>query len=130
MKYLAIVVLAMGIGCSGPVPEEGVPVGRAFGEGRGFELRIRQEASPLSARRFVPVYSPPRIFAVYVPSRVSRERDLLIGEHWIFMKLDEGGWFSEREPEPPRPQERAGPDALRRLLRGIRGTRFDRVIRE
>lgn len=64
-------------------------------EVEGLTLGVA-EASPLRAAKEIPVLSPPEVFAVYVPSHVDRERDLLVGEHWLFFKLSESEWFTER----------------------------------
>jgi hypothetical protein len=49
-----------------------------------------------------------------VPSHA--ERDLLIGEHWLFFKLRESEWFVDRlqSPEPPSTGD-AAPETLRPL---------------
>jgi hypothetical protein len=62
-------------------------------------LRVRESESPLRQRREVPVLYPPEIFAVYVPSHVDRPHGLMIGEHWLFLKLRESEWFVEKEAE-------------------------------
>lgn len=131
--FLNWVLMAVA-GCGGAVPRDGVPVRDAFDDtttgGAAAKLSIRRDPSPLSARLFVPVYHPPEIFPLYVPSRVSRDRDMLVGEHWIFVKIHDGGWFPEREEEeadasaPP-----AGPEELRALLRRVARTRFDEAVR-
>lgn len=66
-------------------------------------LRIADASSPFAAKMPVPVLAPPEVFAVFAPARIDRANDLLIGEHWIFLKLGEAEWFAERgeEPEPP-----------------------------
>jgi len=64
-------------------------------EVEGLTLAIA-ESSPLRAAKEIPVLSPPEVFAVYVPSHVDREHDLLVGEHWLFFKLSESEWFTER----------------------------------
>jgi len=80
-----------------------VPVSVAYGAGREHSLRISEAKSPFAAREPVPVLSPPEVFAVYVPPRVDRANDLLIGEHWVFLKLGDSEWFTEPEAvlEPP-----------------------------
>jgi hypothetical protein len=67
----------------------------------GHELRVLDIDSPLRPQKKVPVLSTPEVFAVYVPSHA--ERDLMIGEHWLFFKLKDAEWFIEKlqEPEPP-----------------------------
>lgn len=124
--------LLLAAGCGGAVPRDGVPVRDAFdaADGAAAKLAIRRDPSPLAARLFVPVYYPPEIFPLYVPSRVSRERDLLVGEHWIFVKIRDGGWFPEREGEDTLSSApAAGADELRELLRRVAPTRFDEAVR-
>lgn len=85
------------------LPQDGRPVTDVYAAGAERDLRLRERPSPLRAERTIPVLSPPEVFAVYVPSHVDRERDLLIGEHWIFFKMRDAEWFIEREEEggPP-----------------------------
>jgi len=60
--------------------------------------------------------SAPELFAVYLPSRLDRTRDLLIGEHWIYFRLRDGEWFIERDREPGLPTAGgATPEDLRPL---------------
>ena len=104
MKLLRIPVLlttALTASClpfGGPL-RDGRPVTEAHAG--GHELRVLDVESPLRAQPRVPVLSPPEVFAVYVPSHT--EPDLLIGEHWLFLKLRDAEWFTERlqDPEPP-----------------------------
>jgi len=133
MKRLAALLLLIGAGCAGGVPAGGVPVRSAYDDALGdaaARLSVRADASPLAARPFVPVYYPPDIFPIYVPSRVSRTRDLLVGEHWIFMKLNDGGWFPEREGAAIEPVDAGTPEQMRALLRRIAPTRFDEAVRK
>lgn len=100
MKRLAA-LLVFGSGCHFVENSQppGQPVSEAYAG--GHELRVLDIDSPLRARKQVPVLSTPEVFAVYVPSHV--ERDLLIGEHWLFFKLRDAEWFVEKlqDPEPP-----------------------------
>ena len=79
--------------------------------------------SPLRARKKVPVLSTPEVFAVYVPSHA--ERDLLIGEHWLFFKLKDAEWFVEKlqSPDPP-----AAADAPIESLRPLRDLDWNKVV--
>ena len=81
------------------------------------------EPSPLASEAPVPVLTPPRTFAVWVPSHVDRGRDLLIGEHWLVFKLTESEWFTDRRLEEAVPPARgdAAPADLApvRALRGF-----------
>lgn len=125
---MPVVVLA---GCASRVPDRGVPVREAFeGPADGFHLSIRPESSPLAAPRFVPVYQPAEILPVYVPTRISKERDIVVGEHWIFMKLNNGSWFSERGVSLPEPEEAGTSEDLEFILRRLRSTRFEEAVEE
>ena len=79
------------------IPGGGRPVSEVYGSGSFPELGVREHSSPLKADRAIPVLSPPEVFAVYVPTHVDRERDLMVGEHWVFFKLRNAEWFIERE---------------------------------
>ena len=83
----------------GRLRAEGRPVQEAWGIAAS-DLRVSPASSPLRPDREIPVLSAPEVFAVYVPSRLDRARDLLIGEHWIYFRLRDGEWFIEREREP------------------------------
>ena len=84
MRTLCFAALLLS-GCAGSVPSGGVPVQRAYDSSLGgFDLAVRHDPSPLSARPFVPVYYPADIFPVYVPSRISRRRDILVGEPVVY----------------------------------------------
>jgi hypothetical protein len=85
-------------------------------------LVILSEASPLAAEAPRPLLTPPRTFAVWVPSHVDRGRDLLIGEHWLVFKLTESEWFTDRRLEEavPRAQGDATPADIN-PLRALRG---------
>lgn len=101
MKRLALCVAVAVSGCmGGGVPQPpGVPVRDAYhtsGAGGGDALRIQDMASPLRRKKDIPVIYPPQVFAVYVPTRIVAERDVMIGEHWVFLKLTDGDWFPER----------------------------------
>lgn len=39
---------------------------------------------------------PPEYFPVYVPSHVSPERNMLVGDHWIIVKLKDSTWLPEK----------------------------------
>lgn len=96
-----------------------MPVRTAYDGGKNETVRVVDAHSPLSGRQPVPVLSPPEVFAVYAPSRLDRKRDVLVGEHWIFLKLKDGEWFTERvEAREPRIQGTASDaefEPLRRL---------------
>ena len=92
-------LLLAGCDLLGSARPSGRPVTEAYAG--GHDLRVLDIDSPLRPRKNVPVLSTPEVFAVYVPSHV--ERDLLIGEHWLFFKLKDAEWYIEKlqDPEPP-----------------------------
>jgi hypothetical protein len=77
----------------------GTSVLDAYYAGHTNLLTIREGASPLEAKKPIPILSQPEAFAVFVPSKVDRKKEILIGEHWVFIKLREAEWFSDRGPE-------------------------------
>ncbi len=99
----------------------GASVEEAYRSGtpRTLETAVIDEASPLARPKDRPVYVPPRIFAVHVARHVDAERDLLIGDHWVFFKLTEGRWYAESSEEAkPASDGKADPklaEPLRRL---------------
>src|SRR5262245_38733672 len=100
MKYLGVLFLFLG-GCElfGTVRPSGKPVSEAYGG--THELRLLDVDSPLRAQKKVPILSTPEVFAVYVATHA--ERDVMIGEHWLYLKLRDPEWLVERtqEPDPP-----------------------------
>jgi hypothetical protein len=85
--WILIGALISGASCDvGKIRADGRPVPEVWGSATQ-DLRVTTTASPLRADREVPVLSAPELFAVYVPSRVDRTRDLLIGEHWIYFRF-------------------------------------------
>ncbi len=101
-----------------------LPPGRPVSEAHagGHDLRMLDTASPLRAREHLPVLSTPEVFAAYVPSHA--ERDMLIGEHWIFFKLRDAEWFVEKLREPEPPTEGDAPPETLRLLEGLEWKKF------
>jgi len=100
MRFLlAFPLLATGCDLLGTARPAGRPVTAAYAG--GYELRVLDIDSPLRREKQLPVLGTPEVFAVYVPSHV--ERDLMIGEHWLFFKLRDAEWFIERlqDPDPP-----------------------------
>ena len=101
LKLLIPLSAAWIVSCDtfGRVRPGGVPVSEAYAG--TSQVRILDVESPLRVQPRIPVLSTPEVFAVYVPSHT--ERDLLIGEHWIFFKLRDAEWFIERlqDPDPP-----------------------------
>lgn len=116
------IVLAL-TGCStlGTIQPSGLPVSEAYHGKGGNTLRIAEESSPFSARQPVAVLSQPEVFAVYAPSRLDRARDVLVGEHWIFLKLKDAEWFTERAQAPePAPLQGTAPDSELQPLRRMK----------
>lgn len=122
MRYaVPLILLLMGCDLFGTVRPTGKPVSEAYSGPQ--ELRILDVDSPLRAQRKVPILSTPEVLSAYVPSHV--ERDLLIGEHWLFLRLRESEWFIDRlqTPEPP-----AGGDAAPETLRPLRELDWTRAV--
>jgi len=95
---IAVLILAA-VSCSGS-QEAGQTVNEAYyGQSQKSPLKLVETPSFLGNPKPVPVIYPPEIFGVYVPSHVSLERDMLIGEHWIFFKLKDALWFVEKIEE-------------------------------
>lgn len=113
MRSLPLLMLCLS-GCDlfGTVRPTGKPVSEAYGG--SHELRLLDVDSPLRAQKKIPVLSTPEVLAVYVPSHA--ERDILIGEHWVFVKLRDSEWYVDRlrEGEPPAAGT-ADPDSMRAL---------------
>ena len=109
------------LSCSplGLVQPAGRPVLDAYHGPRTDTLRIADTPSPFAAKKPVPVLAPPEVFAVYAPARIDRANDLLVGEHWIFLKLGEAEWFAERGTEPEPPVSGNAPDADLAPLRAL-----------
>ncbi|MBV8881548.1 MAG: hypothetical protein JO332_16395 [Planctomycetaceae bacterium] len=102
MKIRAMAPLLMALsGCNlfGTVQASGKSVSEAYGG--SHELRVLDVDAPLRREKKIPVLSTPEVLAVYVPAHP--ERDVLIGDHWIYLRLNDPQWYSERlqQPEPP-----------------------------
>lgn len=125
--WISIVSLAAGLGgCtysvlphpSGRPPSE--IVGGGFPRGpEGASLTLAAAPAPGQAERTRPVIYPPKVFAVWVPEHLDRERDFKIGAHYVYMKLRDSSWVEEpidREPLGAAPAEPADVAHLRRRL--------------
>ena len=101
---------------------DGRPVGDVYRESTnpgGFPiLRVRESTSPLAPGMTVPVIYPAEIFPAYVPSHVDRERDIMVGEHFLFIKLRESAWHAERDLESELIVEGVAPAEELRILAG------------
>ena len=116
-KLFALVTGMALTGCGhlGMKPLPGRPVGEVAGESSPKTLRVLDAPSPLKSDREIPVLAPAEVLTLYVPSRVDRERDLLIDEHWIFVKLRDPRWFVEKLGEEPPAQGLATGEELKPL---------------
>jgi hypothetical protein len=114
MKRVACLALLLPAGCwPGSIA---LPPGRPPGEVQSgpAELRVSASAPPLRPARKVPVLAPPEVFAAFVPAHA--RADLMVGEHWVYFKLRDAEWYSDRLPEPgPVPDGDAPPGLLRPL---------------
>lgn len=115
MKGLAPLLLLAGLaGCDlfGTVQARGKPVSEAYAG--PSELRILDVDSPLRREKKIPILSTPEVLAAYVPAHT--ETDILIGDHWLFLKVSDPTWLSERlqQPDPPTTGD-APPESMRPL---------------
>jgi len=100
--------------CFGGACPEGRPVPDVYHEAAGGSpeaLRFLPGGSPLARQTPVPVIYPPEIFPVYVPTHVDVERDMMVGDHYLFIKLRDSMWLSEKLQEPDPPAEQLAPEA-------------------
>ncbi len=106
-----------------PVPS-GRPVREVY-EGAPAEsaraLRLEHAPVPGAAERTRPVIYPPKIFAIWVPEHLDRERDFKIGAHFVYVKLRESSWVEEDIDREPVAAALADPSDLA-LLRGRLGS--------
>lgn len=125
LRKLTGLLLALG-SCSHSFvgPPAGRPVTDVAAEGDEKTLRVLDGPSPLKKDRAIPVLAPPEVLALYVPSHLDRERDLLVGEHWVFVKLRDAAWFTEKLAGEPRAEGKARDDELKPLT----GLEFDKVL--
>jgi hypothetical protein len=110
--YPFLLLLLSGCDLFGSVRSSGKPVGEAYGG--SSELRVLDIESPLRAERKLPILSTPEVLAAYVPSHASG--DLMVGDHWIFLRLRESSWLVERlrDPDPPTSGD-AAPQSMKPL---------------
>lgn len=120
MRGVLAGLFLLGSGCGLAAPA-GRSVAQAYGS--GHELRVLEAPSPLRREARIPVLSAPEVFAAYVPSHADHE--LLIGEHWIFFRLRDAEWFTERgaELEPA-----ADGEAPAEVLRPLGDLDWTRVV--
>lgn len=117
----ALVLLSLG-GCEylGAARPEGRPVVEAHAGSR--ELRVLDVDSPMRARQKIPILRTPEVFAAYVPAHV--ERDLLIGDHWIYFKLKDAEFFVEELQDPDIPLDGDASIEQIKPLNGLDWKRF------
>jgi hypothetical protein len=115
MKVLLAFLLLPLAGCDlfGSVRTAGKPVSEAYGG--THELRVLDVDSPLRREKKIPVLTTPEVFAAYVPAHA--EPDLYFGDRWVFLKLKDSEWMSERLQEPDPPATGEAPPESFRLLR-------------
>jgi hypothetical protein len=123
MRGLSSLLLLSLSGCDlfGTVHPTGRPVSEAYAG--TSELRILDVDSPLRCEKRIPVLSTPEVLAAYVPAHT--EADLLIGDHWLYLKVGEPTWISERlqQPDPP-----TMGDATPESMRPLRGVDWSRIV--
>jgi hypothetical protein len=73
-------------------------------EPRYRPVLLGEATDPLAPAQNAPAWRPPRQFAVYIHPHEDRERQILVGGHWIMLLLGEGSWYTaeaaDREPVP------------------------------
>jgi hypothetical protein len=76
-----------------------------------YPLRTWEETvDPLAGRAEMLPWRPPRQLAAYVHPHEDRSQGILIGGHWVFLLLGDGGWYIEPEREKdPVPDAEAAP---------------------
>lgn len=109
---LPLLLLTAGCNLFGSVHANGRPVSEAYGG--NHELRVLDVDSPLRREKKLPVLSTPEVLGAYVPAHA--ERDVYFGDRWVFVRLKESEWLSERlqDPDPPATGD-APPESFRML---------------
>jgi hypothetical protein len=113
MKYFGpLVILLTGCDLFGAVRPTGKPVSEAYGG--SHELRILEVGSPLLAQKKVPLLTTPEVLAIFAPSY--SDKDVMYGERWLFIRVRESEWLSDRlrDPDPPATGD-ASPESMRPL---------------
>jgi len=111
-RWSALLLLLSGCSGFGALQASGRPVTEAYGG--SHELRVLDVETPLRRERAIPVLSTPEVFAAFVPPHA--ERDVFVGDHWVYFRLSEPQWYSERlqQPEPTATGD-APPESLKAL---------------
>lgn len=133
--WISIVSLAAGLGgCSyafSPSPP-GRPVAEVYAQDPGAlpagTLRLEGAPAPGAAERTRPVIYPPKVFAVWVPEHLDRERDFKIGPHWVYIKLRDSSWIEEPIDREPLAREPADPSDLAHLKERLGSEGLDRFL--
>jgi hypothetical protein len=122
LKLFLPLLLLLG-GCSGfgSMQASGKPVSEAYAG--NTELRVLDTETPLRREKRLPVLSTPEVLAVYVPAHA--EPHLLVGDHYLYLKLSDPTWFTERlhQLEPP-----THGDAPAESLRPLREAEWNKVV--
>lgn len=117
----------------GSLPNDGRPVGEVYRDATGTGgfpiLRMRESGSPLGPGMAVPVIYPAEIFPAYVPTHVDAERDMMVGEHFLFIKLRDSAWLSEKDLEvDPKVDGMAPAEELKRLAGRIPKSTWEKAV--
>jgi hypothetical protein len=92
----------------GPDESSGRPLDHVYNETRREGLRVGAEAIQRELtmqgtlgylRPGVPVRTPPNVMAVWIPTFVNTEGDMVSG-HWVYMVRQQEKWFIEDETGP------------------------------
>src|SRR5580765_3712107 len=107
-----VALLLAGCDLFGTAHPSGKPVMEAYGG--SHELRVLDVETPLRREMRIPILSTPQVFAAFVPAHT--ERDLFVGDHFLYFKISDSEWFSQRlqSPEPPVTGD-APPESMRPL---------------
>ena len=113
-----------------PVPP-GRPVRTVYEEGGDVAprtLSIRKAPSPGAFGKTRPVIYPPKIFAVYVPEHLDKERDMKIGAHWVYVKLRDSSWTQQAIDKEPFCHGESNADDITALRDRVREDAFGRTF--
>jgi len=92
-------------------------------------LRIVPGGAPLAPDVSIPVIHPPEVFPVWVPSHVDIERDLMVGGHYLFIKLRDSSWLADRMVDDDPPSSAVTPEEELRAMKGaVPSASWDRAL--
>lgn len=81
---------------------------------------LTETVDPLAPMKEFPAWRPPRQFAVWIHPHEDRDREVLVGGHWMLILLSQGSWYieeeTEREPVPDAEASREEVEAGRAAL--------------